>query len=435
MFSYVFLFLQMFLLFISGYWIFISFFGFGKATRPPVREPQKRFLFLVPAHNEEKVIGALVENLMSLDYPRELYAVCVIADNSTDKTADIARVLGAVVLEHTSLPGEKKGKPYAIKYALDNIEKLFSEAFDAVAIFDADNLVSLNYLREMNNHLLNGDKLVQCYIDSKNPNDNFITLGYATSFFYINRSWQLARYRLGFGNSIGGTGFCVDVQVMKKVGWTARSLTEDLEFTVQCLLIGIKATWCHYARVYDEKPEKFSVSCVQRLRWVRGHWDVCFKYFGRLLLRGITHLDRCALDGVICLFNPAKTLLETISLILGVVSFFVLKQNFFMFYSTWFSFSLIIFPCMYAFIVCSIDTNKQFNRVKAVLGMLFLNFLYIPLCFWGLITYKNKTWIRTEHVKNVLITHRNAAQTTPVETSTKNFSGIIKMEKNQSSKN
>jgi cellulose synthase/poly-beta-1,6-N-acetylglucosamine synthase-like glycosyltransferase len=412
-FIFVFLFLQIFLFVISSYWFIISFFGLSKRVKSlPKRESLKRFLILVPAHNEEKVIGHLVENLMKLDYPRQLYKVCVIADNCTDKTADIARNLGVEVFEHTSLSGEKKGKPYAIKYALEKFGDRLVCDFDAVAFFDADNLVSLNYLSEMNNHLLKGEKLVQCYLDTKNPNDNFITLGYASSFFFMNRSWQLAKYRLGLGNTIGGTGFCVDTQVIKKVGWTADSLTEDLEFTMQCLLHGIRATWCHSARVFDEKPEKFRVSCVQRLRWARGHWDVCFRYFWRLLLRAVTKADFCALDGAIYLLNPLVILLGTTLWFTWAVSMFVFHQvSFFYIIPTWVWVSLFIFSCIYLWMVCRMDTDKKFSKLKAILSMLFLNGTYIPLFFYGLVTCKNKTWVRTEHVKSVSITPYNIKHT------------------------
>jgi cellulose synthase/poly-beta-1,6-N-acetylglucosamine synthase-like glycosyltransferase len=401
-FAYAFLFLQIFLFTIGSYWIIISFFGFRKVKRLPERNPQKRFLLLIPAHNEEKVIGALIENLKELDYPHSLYEIYVVADNSTDKTADIAKTLGVTVLEHTSLPDENKGKPYAIKYALDNIGERLTNEFDAIAIFDADNLVTLNYLKEMNNHLLNGEKLIQCYLDTKNPDDNFITLGYATSYFYMNRSWQLAKYRLGLGNAIGGTGFCVDTQVIKKIGWSAQSVTEDLEFTIQCLLTGIKATWCHHAKVYDEKPEKFGASCVQRLRWSRGHWAVCFKYFGKLLVRAVTKLDKCSFDGAMYLFNPAKALLETLIWVIWGVSIFVFRQSYFILFPTWFWVFLFLFSCVYVLTICGIDNNKKFNRVKALLSMLFFNVSYIPLFFWGLITCRNKTWIHTKHVKNTV---------------------------------
>ena len=89
-----------FLTFIMVYQIVIGFFGFGKAKKDyQDHDPQSRFLVLVPAHNEEKVIGDIIRNLDAMDYPRELYDYYIIADNCTDSTAETARSLGAKVIE------------------------------------------------------------------------------------------------------------------------------------------------------------------------------------------------------------------------------------------------------------------------------------------------------------------------------------------------
>lgn len=401
--------IQFILLFFWAYWMFISFFGFGAAKKLRDKIPQKRFLLLVPAHNEEKVIGSLVENLLNLDYPRELYDVIVIADNCTDDTAKISRELGADdVIEHTSMPGELKGKPYGIKYAFDVLGDDLQAKYDGVAFFDADNLVTINYLQEMNKHLLNGDQLIQCYLDSKNPNDNWITLSYATSYYYMNRSWQLAKSRLGLGNAIGGTGFCVDTQLIKEVGWTARSLTEDLEFTMQCLLRGIPAKWSHHSRVYDEKPESFIASCVQRLRWARGHWDVCFKYTHKLFFRAITKLDIKAFDGVMYLLNPGKIVLAAFTSAMLVLSYFFKQKGLHAFVlppGLWLL--LLVYNFTYIAVSSACDSLKRINKVKAIASLLVFNYTYIPLFVWAFLTAQNKTWVRTDHSKNVKIDEIN----------------------------
>ena len=56
--------------------------------------PVRRFAILIPAHNEAALIGRLLESLRALDYPRELVEICVVADNCTDATAEIARSAG-----------------------------------------------------------------------------------------------------------------------------------------------------------------------------------------------------------------------------------------------------------------------------------------------------------------------------------------------------
>ncbi|MCL2403455.1 MAG: hypothetical protein FWC86_04425, partial [Coriobacteriia bacterium] len=127
-FAYLFLILQVGIFAYGMYFLAISFFAFGKVPSAPRRAPTKRFLLLLPAHNEEAVIGYLVDNLVNgLDYPKELYTVRVIADNCSDNTAEIARQMGASVLENTTPPGGDKGKPFAIKAAFDDLGDQLTE--------------------------------------------------------------------------------------------------------------------------------------------------------------------------------------------------------------------------------------------------------------------------------------------------------------------
>lgn len=392
---------QYFLLFFWAYWLFISLFGLGKPKKQKEHEPEKKFLIMIPAHNEAAVIGQLVENLNNLDYPKDLYEVCVIADGCTDDTAKIARGLGAEVVEHTYLPDEPKGKPYGIRYAINQYGDRLTNDFDGIAFFDADNLVSLNYLKEMNNHLMNGDKLIQCYLDSKNPDDNWVTLSYAASYYYMNRSWQLAKSKLGLPNAIGGTGFCVDVKLFNAVGWTANSLTEDLEFTMQCILAGEDAKWAHFARVYDEKPESFWASCIQRVRWARGHWDVCFKYTPKLLWKAVTRFDISAFDGALYLVNPGKIVLNTLTGLVMFLSAFGSSEKFepILPWQVWAS--LVVFQLIYVGWAMKKDSAKKLNVIWSYLCIIVFNATYVPLFVWSLLTFKNKSWNPTKHTKGI----------------------------------
>ena len=95
----------------------LSLFGFKSKTKDyEDHDPQMRFLVLVPAHNEEAVIADIINNLNSMDYPRELYDFYILADNCTDRTAEIARGLGAKVLEsHKDSPDAPTGKPIVLQ--------------------------------------------------------------------------------------------------------------------------------------------------------------------------------------------------------------------------------------------------------------------------------------------------------------------------------
>ena len=60
-------------------------------------------------------------------------------------------------------------------------------------------------------------------------------------------------------NQIGGTGFAIDFDTLKKFGWGATCLQEDLEFTCKVVLNGGKIGWAHDAKIYDEKPLGFKL--------------------------------------------------------------------------------------------------------------------------------------------------------------------------------
>ncbi|MBP2656798.1 MAG: poly-beta,6 N-acetyl-D-glucosamine synthase, partial [Firmicutes bacterium] len=186
-FDYIMIPMQLIIVFFTLYYFFLAFFGIVKKHEEKITTPKNTFAIIVAAHNEEQVIGQLVENLHVLNYPRDLYDIYVIADNCKDKTAQIAKNAGAIVNERFSL--EQKGKGYAMEWMF---EKLFAQKkqYDAVVVFDADNLVDTNFLLEMNNRLCKGEKVIQGYLDAKNPNDTWISATFAISFWVVNHIWH-----------------------------------------------------------------------------------------------------------------------------------------------------------------------------------------------------------------------------------------------------
>lgn len=307
---------QIFVFVLSGYYVVLSLFGLKKRKKVNIHENQKSFALIVAAHNEEVVIGKAVESLMQLDYPKELYDVFVIADNCDDNTAAIAREHGAKVFERTNK--DERGKGFALEWMFDKIFKM-DRKYDAVGIFDADNLVSKNFLSEMNCYMCEGYKVIQGYIDSKNPHDSWISESYSVSFWAANRLFQLARQNLGLSNQLGGTGFIVDTDILKELGWGATCLTEDLEFTCKLVLNGYKVGWAHEAVVYDEKPLTLKQSWRQRKRWMQGFADVASRFFTKLIKKGIKERNMVVLDCALYVIQPFAVLLIGLSAILTFV--------------------------------------------------------------------------------------------------------------------
>ena len=65
---------------------------------PPASTRAMRFDIIIPAHNEEAGIAAVVKSSLAIDWPADQFRVVVVADNCTDDTAGIARQAGATVL-------------------------------------------------------------------------------------------------------------------------------------------------------------------------------------------------------------------------------------------------------------------------------------------------------------------------------------------------
>ena len=182
--------------------------------KPILEDKQNRFMAIIPAHNEESVIANLIDSLKKQNYPSELLDIYVIADNCTDKTAEIAKDAGAIVLER--FDEENKTKGHALKWFLN--KKIEEDApYDAFCVFDADNIAHEDFIKNMNKKLCQGEDVVQGYRDIKNPTDSWISAGYAIFYWTMNRFYHLARYNLGLSPLINGTGFMVkfDVGIQK----------------------------------------------------------------------------------------------------------------------------------------------------------------------------------------------------------------------------
>lgn len=309
-------FFQIFVFALTCYYLVLGVIGLFRKKEKKNYTPKNKFALLIAAHNEEVVIGSLIESMLKLDYPKDMYDIFVIADNCTDDTAKISKGYGVNVCERFAK--DKRGKGYALEWMF---AKLFAmeKQYDAIAIFDADNLVHRDFLKEINSKMQEGYKVVQGYIDSKNPDDSWISAAYSIAFWTQNRMFQLARANIGFSNQIGGTGFAIETSTLKKLGWGATCLTEDLEFTCKLVLNGEKVGWAHDAIIYDEKPLKLAQSWTQRKRWMQGFTDVASRYFFKLIKKSIMERKVYMFDCALYVLQPFVTLLIGVSALLTLI--------------------------------------------------------------------------------------------------------------------
>ncbi|MBD8498830.1 glycosyltransferase family 2 protein [Paenibacillus arenosi] len=394
--------MQFLLAAIGVYQFTLSLFGIYRKKKHIQHEPKKTFAVLVAAHNEATVIDALMENLKTLDYPKDMYDVFVICDNCTDNTAEIVRAHGWTACERHN--PQQRGKGFAIEWMLKNLWEM-ERQFDAVVMIDADNLVSTDFLTEMNNDLCSGARVIQGYIDTKNPHDSWITAAYGVTYWYCNRLWQLSRTNLKMANFLGGTGMCFESKLLQEMGWGATSLVEDLEFTVRCVKNGVNPVFNYKARVFDEKPLTFKASARQRLRWMQGHFTVARRYFFPLMWQSIKERNLAKFDTALYSMTVYTVLITfLLTAYIWVDAAFFNGPNFptlTEILPPWLFVGSIVMTCA-AFILALVLEGVRSPRIYASL-LTFPIFLlsWWPITFYAFFTQNNKVWSHTEHTRVV----------------------------------
>lgn len=316
-----------FLIVVVGLWIYLLIallykyalaFSYIAVSSPSLEanKPTLKFCVLVPAHNEVVFIGRVIESLWGNNYPRDLFDIYVVADNCNDGTADIARKLGASVLVRTN--PNLRGKGYAVQWGLEQIPL---DKYDAVCLFDADNVLAENVLHEINNALLHGYEVVQCNNSVYNSDDSWITKIQSISRNLENRLWQQAKFKLGLSPSLKGNGMAFLVSVLERVPWTAFSISEDVEYFADLVMHDIKIAFLMDAVVYHEESRTFGEAHGQRLRWSSGKFEVAKKVGWKLFWRGIIEKKWNWADAGLFFLIPYTSLHLNLHILAIVLSF------------------------------------------------------------------------------------------------------------------
>ena len=383
-----------------AYQVVISFCSLIKLKDKPLKvNKNHKFMAIIPAHNEETVIKNLVDSLKMQDYPKELLDIYVIADNCDDRTAQIAEEAGAIVFKR--FDETKKTKGYALNWFLG--KKIEEKAdYDAFCVFDADNIVDKNFIKNMNKKLCQGEVVVQGYRDIKNPTDSWISAGYALFYWMMNRFYHLARYNAGLSPLINGTGFMVKFDLIKETGWNTKTLTEDIEFSLMNIAKGIKLGWAVDAKVYDEQPVGFKQSWSQRERWTVGHIQ-CLKYYTKDLFKGVKENKTIMnFDGLLYVMCIPIMIVTLVIIALNTLLYFgdYMTTAELLYNYAKYALTSLLMPGMAAAISMILDRKPLKPMIKGL--------ICYPLFMgtWLLINIKclfkqNTTWEKIKHVRSV----------------------------------
>jgi 1,2-diacylglycerol 3-beta-glucosyltransferase len=291
---------------VAGYLGALAWIARPKDKVPLVQrdtEAQPFLTFVVPAHDEASGIERTVESLLAVDYPRDRYSVCVVADNCSDNTKDLAERAGARVIERFDT--NRRGKGYALEVAFQTL--IAEGQTDGIVVVDADSTVSSNLLSAMAARLLDGEGAIQAHYGVRNVDDSWRTRLMDLAFTLYHGVRSNARERLSLSTGLRGNGMGFAVSTLRRVPYRSFSLVEDVEYGIELGLHGVRVAYAHEATVLGEMVSGDKTSESQRKRWEQGRSGLLRRYLPTLLARAVRERNLVLFDLMLDLLTPPLT--------------------------------------------------------------------------------------------------------------------------------
>jgi Glycosyltransferase like family 2 len=263
--------------------------------RRPADEPEIRFLVLIPAHNEEQVIAGGLAAIMADRRGHD--TVLVVADRCTDRTAEIARSLGASVLERG--PDEPAGRAAARQAGLEHARDL---DWDAVLMLDADSVIEPGFFAACQRAMGPGVQAVQARSESGHGR-RLAQEASLAAFTLQGITIPRGRDRLGVSVRLRGTGMAIRREVALAHEFRAPA-SEDLFFTLDLLLDGVRCRHVDAARLRSQGAGSWGAFGGQKVRYEAGRMAAARSYVPRLLRRARRHRDAACLEAAWFLGSP-----------------------------------------------------------------------------------------------------------------------------------
>jgi cellulose synthase/poly-beta-1,6-N-acetylglucosamine synthase-like glycosyltransferase len=254
-----------------------------------------RFLVLVPAHNEELSIGRCLSAIEADRRPDD--RVLIVADRCTDRTADIGREFGAAVLERGA--DDEPGRAAARQAGLEHARGL---AWDAVVMLDADSVIEPGFFAACERALATGAAAVQGRSESRRGR-TLATEASLAAFALQGITIPRGRDRLGLSVRLRGTGMAIRRDVALAHRFRAPA-SEDLFFTLDLLVDGVRCSHVEQARLRSEGAETWGAFGGQKVRYEAGRMAAARTYVPRLLRRAIRRRDLACLEAAWFLATP-----------------------------------------------------------------------------------------------------------------------------------
>ncbi len=236
---------------------------------------------LIPCHNEERVIGHLLDRLVATTYPKKRLQVIPINDASTDRTGEIMEEYAAKhpFIKPLHRPHGGNGKPAALNDAL-RVSK-----GEIILTFDADYMPQYDIVEKLAAPFLDPEVGgVQGRVTVFNEDESFVSKLVTLERIGGYRVDQVARDRFGLIPQYGGTVGGFRRELLNAFGgWDEEVLAEDTDLTAKAVLEGYKVRYVLEAESYEEAVTSWRAYWKQRHRWAKGHMQCAVRHSGAVL--------------------------------------------------------------------------------------------------------------------------------------------------------
>lgn len=280
---------------------------------------QTTFAILLPAHNEEVILSTLLASLSQLTYPKERYKVYVIADNCTDKTAELARQFAGIQV-YERFNQEKRGKGYALSWMWGQLAES-QQTYDAYIVLDADSVVTPTFLHAMSKELGQGAEVLQACNTVLNATASPSTALRWIALTLMNHIRPLGRNGLGCSATLTGNGMCFSHKLLQRYPWQAFGLTEDYQYYLTLVQHGVRVAYVPEALVHSQMPATFEQMRTQDIRWEavdlqQSQWQTAWQ----LLRECLRYRSLMRFEALAELLTPPLSMLFVASLLVMVAS-------------------------------------------------------------------------------------------------------------------
>jgi cellulose synthase/poly-beta-1,6-N-acetylglucosamine synthase-like glycosyltransferase len=249
------------------------------AKKPPVSDKLAKFVVYICSYKEDEIILNSAANALTIDYPKDLFHVCVIADSLKPETIETLKKMPLQVLE---VIFETSTKSKALHKAIENT----TAGFDAAVVFDIDNIAAPDFLYQINNYLQAGNRVVQGHRTAKNTNTPIAILD-AISEEINNHIFRKSQRVFNLSAAIIGSGMALEYNLFKNVMMRIDAVGGfDKEMGLLLTRDKISVAYADKAVIYDEKVSNPEVFKKQRRRWLSAQFNL-FRVYG---WSGITEL-------------------------------------------------------------------------------------------------------------------------------------------------